>query len=275
MKAIEEAEEDDYLEEENIVIDEGAHHDHVAFDDFDETDPLVDTNAWKTIISDDNRQTPPKKSRLSLGFSRATLYRHKSQEKDWNQRAETDVSQKKITDFCFVKIPVVVVVPPEQADIIDTDDEEVIPSNRRYRFSPFTEFELNTAINSLNLITKHFESQNVAEIERRKLTLQHAFRSYVLIQYFTLLKDGLTAEDAAKRVSDTYYSVLCPTATTLSYKARCIRRWGRLFIENNELIERKKGKHIKTKTIIMDEQFQSAFCALLRGIPVCKGRHRM
>lgn len=117
------------------------------------------------------------------------------------------------------------------------------------------------------------ETLNMDLIESRKQEIETFLekRSISLsrlqwIQYLAVLKymekrlDGFSKEESSEQAKE-----CIPSEWVKS--ARCIRNWGDFYIINGKLMESKKGKHQKTKSLINDEDVHKKCLDWLRKQP--------
>jgi hypothetical protein len=89
------------------------------------------------------------------------------------------------------------------------------------------------------------------ENRQSKMTKYDFIRYTSLMRYFSLIKLGKRAMQSSLEVAD-----LFPNKTG-NYTARKIRKWAEFFVQNQALPGHSQGKHIKTKSLIYDEDVAS------------------
>ena len=94
-------------------------------------------------------------------------------------------------------------------------------------------------------------SNRIQEKRLAKMTKYDFVRHSSLLRYFMLLKSGERTQKASLEAA-----VLFPNQSK-QYTARKIRKWAESFACSQELPQHSQGKHIKTKSLIFDEDVAS------------------
>ena len=89
------------------------------------------------------------------------------------------------------------------------------------------------------------------ENRQGKMTKYDFIRYTSLLRYFSLLKSGKRAMESSLEAAD-----LFPNKSK-NYCARKIRKWAEFYMQNQTLPDHSQGKHIKTKSLIFDEDIAS------------------
>ena len=131
-------------------------------------------------------------------------------------------------------------IPVNVADDSDSDSEG----------SPTAALTLDEALEKVSQLAA--VSVNRAHENRQSKMTKYDFIRYTcLMRYFSLMKLGKRAMQSSLKVAD-----LFPNKSR-SYTARKIRKWAEFFVQNLALPGHSQGKHIKTKSLIYDEDVAS------------------
>ena len=120
---------------------------------------------------------------------------------------------------------------------------------------------IQDAIN--NLLENHAAiARDKRDEKRDKRMAWEIIRSTAVTAYLHLRLDDVPKIEASRQVASSLYFKRFAT----SYKARCIRVWADYFLQFGTLPEYTQGKHIKTPTIITDENVKHFFKTCLRAL---------
>ena len=161
------------------------------------------------------------------GNSRTTKWRKQTQEKTKTSCAATS---RKITDYFSSNH----VINRPTSDARDDSEHPIMTS-------------IEQALEILKKVTKTTVSQS-NERNLASLSKYDYLRYLALEQYFTLLKSQMNIVTASKTVSMRLY----PNKSENNH-CRTIRRWAEHFLRHKELPKHRQGCHIKTKSLIHDE----------------------
>src|SRR5262249_15903567 len=107
--------------------------------------------------------------------------------------------------------------------------------------------------------------------ERQSTTVKaaSAFDRLRLLAVKRLLESMRESERSKVASSEAIASVIFGK-NGASYRSRAIRDWSDYFVKHEHLPELRQGKHLKTKTLIDDEDVQAACRAFIRQLPADK-----
>ena len=136
----------------------------------------------------------------------------------------------------------------ESVNVISSDESSDDSMDNYSRASPVCSLDV-----ALVLISPS-ASVSVNRTHERHLsnfTKYDYVRFMSLHRYFNLVKSGTSKMKASAEAA-----LLFPAKST-RYQARSIRNWARYFLENRRLPNHRQGKHIKTMSLIYDEDIAS------------------
>ena len=186
-----------------------------------------------------------KRPAVYCGESRWTKWRHG---KKRAERAASVADCRQITDFFSPQT--------QEFGVSEVDPAQDIPSDDMSDDN-FDNVRSRSAVCSIDealAIISPFASVSVNRIHERhfsNLTKYDYVRYMSLERYFQLVKTGVGKMNASADVAS-----LFPTKS-IRYQARNIRRWAQYFLETSRLPDHRQGKHIKTKSLIYDEDVSS------------------
>ncbi len=91
-----------------------------------------------------------------------------------------------------------------------------------------------------------------------------------IVSYLQQLGLGVSKMVASNNVADIIWDRLCfprMSKKSSSYRATLIREWGDDYMATRKLPEHRQGKHVKTATVLTDENVQRQLRDYLRGLP--------
>ncbi len=158
----------------------------------------------------------------------------------------------------------------KDAQLTDEEEEDDDVKNDALKKKRYTENELDEAIQSLDPYSNVLLSHNEKEFKRLekkhnfKLTPALLQRFHAIREYFIRLQTNqCTTVQSSSMVAAQLYA---KSGDRDCWKARSIRSWARYYVQHKTLKPSRAGRHIKTNTIILDENFQAAFRVMLRGM---------
>jgi hypothetical protein len=175
------------------------------------------------------------------GDSRATKYRRQTKA---NERLEISSKCRSITDF-FNPIPV-------------SNEAEFIDAQSKQSALPRAEM-LEKAIESIGRRTQTRKRQSW---EHKDTQSKYDYIRHIAVhRYLVAIKHNhLSKMASSMAIAKSLYP-----ADNCDYRARTLREWGKFYIDNHELPETCQGRHVKTKSLIDDEDVQHYCRAWLRS----------
>ena len=153
----------------------------------------------------------------------------------------------------------------DNIELIDNDAEEVISTN--YKKNGFglldnaSSEEIADAIKSLE--DMGLICQNVRnDAENKRLKSFDQFRLVAVLRYLQFVDEGVNQIKAYTKVA----SVIYGKKKQNSYKSFCIRDWAAHYVKFKSLQQSQQGKHIKTHSLVENEEFQLKCRELLRAM---------
>ena len=161
--------------------------------------------------------------------------------------------QRKITDFVSV----------------DTEDEmekaigAVLFGAARKRTTLYTPANLMKAISALIPLADINKNKRKTAQFLKEHDIYHKMQAMALLKYFQLIvQEDKTQMEASATAAWAIYNKKGED----SYKAKCIREWARHFLCTQKLWSHKQGLHVKTFSVIYDENVQMTLRTYLRAM---------
>ena len=190
------------------------------------------------------------------GTSRSTFYRKEANKVELRKAAE---KSQKLTSF----------FSPVDADLKDPDtvDDNMYSMPGRPSMSHEKCTDKYSDMEAIEQLNTKFAiiSKNKHTNAKNTLDKWDYLAAISICSYLQLVRsEGERSKMASSRlVASTMFQ---KSRTGDSYKARCIRSWAAVFKATGELPSYRQGKHIKTPTIITDENVQQYLKAHLRSL---------
>lgn len=134
------------------------------------------------------------------------------------------------------------------------------PNSQTLRFTTYQE-----AIDSLIPVTEVTTNKSWDNDVKARLSLFRFNQLKALRDYFTRLHNGEGKYAASAKVAHSHFNTDSENANC--YRARCVRHWGVQYLMFGCIIQSRQGKHIKTTSVIGDENFQLRLKEVLRAMP--------
>ena len=241
----------------------------VAFDDLDdEAIPVMKEklkNSWNEVGNNFYHQ--------GLGTSRSSVKAREKKERDKLQEAN---KLRKITDF--LRPPETITVELSDNDVVDNDEEDVVDN--------FADDDGDIAHDTLSAINiekdsmaAHFSSyqaafeylsshegsvhRNVAKNKKLDMDLWNHTAALAICSYLQMMAAGRSMMKASIAVAAVCFH---KSYQYNSYKATCIRAWGKCYLNTGKLPTYRQGLHAKTHSIITEEYVRNGFSIFLRSL---------
>eukprot|EP01040_Poterioochromonas_malhamensis_P015275 gene15275-17077_t len=141
----------------------------------------------------------------------------------------------------------------------DTDDSQ------RMRFTTYQE-----AINDLIPVTQVTVNKSWDHTIKANLSIFQFNQLKAVRAYLTLLDKGEGKYPASAKVAKSHFSTDAENPNC--YRARCVRHWGTQYMMFGCVVQSGQGRHIKTNSIIADENFQLRLKEVLRSMEEVRRR---
>ena len=222
----------------------GGHSSESSDDDFYviESDIEIDDDAVskaEALVLKWKAGAKPKRPAVYQNDSRTTKWRRSKLQ----AQREASVSEyRRITDF----IPKT--QQPDDIEIVslEANDQDSTSSDE----NSITDDSLGCSANEALSILSSMSTVSVNLVDERRLDKVSKYdyvRYMSLTRYFTLIQSG------KRKIESSIEAALLFPGKSLQFQARKIRKWAQHFLQTRRLLEHRQGKHIKTKSLIYEE----------------------